>query len=156
MATQIGHNRGRKVFYIMWVSSRQNGLRGIWQSETQTSLPSYRDQLEYWNFACSKFRYNTFQLANNKGTDQSARMRRLVCAFVVHKPRRQVLLRWGPCYNNNNNIQQSTFLSLITAVFNLLHYYNIYILKILQTRKVLTEKTHFHSVKVPVTLKTGT
>ena len=27
---------------------------------------------------------------NNKSADQTARMRRLVCAFVVHKPRRQV------------------------------------------------------------------
>ena len=26
-----------------------------------------------------------FQIANNKGADQTARMRRLVCAFVVHK-----------------------------------------------------------------------
>ena len=32
------------------------------------------------------FRDNTFQNANNKGADQSARMRRLVCTFVVRKP----------------------------------------------------------------------
>ena len=27
---------------------------------------------------------------NNKGTDQSAGMRRLICAFIVCKPRRKV------------------------------------------------------------------
>ena len=36
-------------------------------------------------FACSMFRDDTFQNANNKGADQAARMRRLVCAFVVRK-----------------------------------------------------------------------
>ena len=60
-------------------------LWGFLQSETQTSLLSYRDLLENWNFACSKFRYDTFQNANYNGADQSAQMRRLVCAFVVSK-----------------------------------------------------------------------
>ena len=32
--------------------------------------------------------YDTFQKANNKGADQTARMRRLVCAFVVPKPQK--------------------------------------------------------------------
>ena len=35
---------------------------------------------------CSKFRrYDNFKLSNNKGADQTARMHRLVCAFVVCK-----------------------------------------------------------------------
>ena len=34
----------------------------------------------------SLFRYGTFRKANNKGADQSARMRRLVCAFVGCQP----------------------------------------------------------------------
>ena len=58
--------------------------------ETQTNLRSYRDNL---NLACSMFRYYTFQNENNKGADQSIRMRRLVCAFVVRKPERQVFSR---------------------------------------------------------------
>ena len=33
-----------------------------------------------------------FFKVNNKGADQIARMRRLVCAFVVRKPQRQVFL----------------------------------------------------------------
>ena len=31
------------------------------------------------------YSYFTFQIANNKGADQTAQMRRLVCAFVVRK-----------------------------------------------------------------------
>ena len=34
---------------------------------------------------CSKLSYDTFQKANNKGAGQTARMRRLVCTFVVRK-----------------------------------------------------------------------
>ena len=42
------------------------------------------------NFDGSKFRYDTFQKVNNKGADQSARMRRLVCTFVVFNLQKQV------------------------------------------------------------------
>ena len=41
---------------------------------------------------CRKSRYNTFQNANNKGADQTARMCRLVCAFVVRKPPEDIFL----------------------------------------------------------------
>ena len=51
-------------------------LRGFRESEVKTSLYSYRDYLENWNFACSKFTSNHFQKANNKDADQTARMRR--------------------------------------------------------------------------------
>ena len=36
-------------------------LLGFRQSETQTSLLSYRDWLKYYNFACNKAGYYTFQ-----------------------------------------------------------------------------------------------
>ena len=36
-------------------------LRGIRQSEIQTSMLRYINLLESWNFACSKFVYDTFQ-----------------------------------------------------------------------------------------------
>ena len=60
-------------------------LRGFRLSEFQTSLLSYRDKLVNWNFACSKFTYGAFQKANNKGAEQTARMRRLVCDYAVRK-----------------------------------------------------------------------
>ena len=68
-------------------------ISGFQQSVAQTSLLSYTDYLENWNFTYSKFRYYSFQKANNKGSDQTAWMCRLVWAFVVGEPRRQVL--WG-------------------------------------------------------------
>ena len=40
--------------------------------------------------------YFTFQISNNKGADQTARMRRLVRAFVVRKLQSQGFLRRGP------------------------------------------------------------
>ena len=54
----------------------------------QTCLLSYTDYLEIWNFAFSKPRYDTYQKTNNKGADQTAPMRRLVCACVVCKPQK--------------------------------------------------------------------
>ena len=74
-------------------------LRGFRQREIQTILLSYRDQLESLNFACSTFGYDTFQNAKNKGADQTARMRRLVCAFVVRKPPKTGFLATRPNYN---------------------------------------------------------
>ena len=40
--------------------------------------------------------YFTFQIANNKGADQTDRMRSLVCAFVVCKQPSQGFSRRGP------------------------------------------------------------
>ena len=61
-----------------------------------------------WNTCCSKIEIllvASLQLANNKGVDQTARMRRLVSAFVVRKHRRQIFSRRDPypfvhSYNN--------------------------------------------------------
>ena len=39
----------------------------------------------------------TFQIANNKGADQTVWMRRLVCAFVIHRfPMSRPLWCWSP------------------------------------------------------------
>ena len=38
----------------------------------------------------------TVHIVNNKGADQTVRMRRLVCAFVVHKQQYQGFSRHGP------------------------------------------------------------
>ena len=42
------------------------------------------------------FSNDTFEKSNNKGADQSARMCRLVCAFVVRKLQRQDFWRHCP------------------------------------------------------------
>ena len=47
-------------------------------------------------FAWSKFDCYTFHILNNKGADQTVRMHRLVCAFVVRRQLIQVFSRQGP------------------------------------------------------------
>ena len=50
-----------------------------------------------WNSGYNKYGYYTIQAANNKGADQTARMRRLICAFVVRIWQKQVF-SWGGSY----------------------------------------------------------
>ena len=78
---------------IYWPRHEKTCLRGIQQNKFQTSLLSYTDYLENWNITCSKCINATFRKANNKGADQTARMRRLVCACVVRKPPKTVFSR---------------------------------------------------------------
>ena len=80
---------------FLWCYSNQPGhgkicLRGFRPSKTQSSLLSYRDQLESWSFGFSKYRYYTIYVVNNKGADPTVRMRRLICAFVVRMWHKQV------------------------------------------------------------------
>ena len=56
------------------------------------------------------FTYDTFQKANNKGADQTARMRRLVCAFVVRNPPKTGFLALGPS-------MPLAFIALIVSIF---------------------------------------
>ena len=73
-------------------------LRGFRHNEPQTSLLSYRDYLENWNFNCYKFTYGTFQKANNKGADQSVRMRKLFCTCVIRNTPKTGFLASRPIY----------------------------------------------------------
>ena len=52
--------------------------------------------VENRNFTCSKLRYCTLQNPNNKGADQTAQMRRLVCTCVVRKPSKTGFLASRP------------------------------------------------------------
>ena len=93
-----------RFWYLSYGPCRDKAChRGFRQSETQTSLLSYRDLPEKWTSTCSKFRYNTFQKANNKVADQSAHMRMLVCAFIVRKPWRQVFSWRGLSYSEGTD-----------------------------------------------------
>ena len=92
-----------KSLITSWAFSQWNRPRrkktcllGFWQSEIQTSLLIYRDELEPWNFACDKVNNDTFHKANNKGDDQTAGKRRLVFAFVVRKPPKTGFLNSRP------------------------------------------------------------
>ena len=81
--------------------------------KTQTDLLSYRDQLESQNFGYINYRYYSVLAANNKGADQTTRMHRLICTFVVriwHKT--HFLMAWLICIMHVRNWQMwNTFSS---------------------------------------------
>ena len=78
------------LYNVRWASSRENLSSGSPTKPVSNQSPQLR------NFARSKFRYHTFLKANNNGADQSARMRRLVCAFIVRKHPKTVFLEARP------------------------------------------------------------
>ena len=76
-------------------------LRAFWQRKTHPHSSQLQWLDRRWNLTCSKFyKYDTFQRANKKGADQTARVRRLVCAYVVRTSWIQVSLRRGPCHKS--------------------------------------------------------
>ena len=77
----------------MGIDARQNLSSGFPTKLDSNQSPQLQRLARKCNFTYGKFRYDTYQKANNKGTDQSARMRRLVCAYVVRKHRRQIFSR---------------------------------------------------------------
>ena len=85
------------LVFDIWASSRQNLSMGFPTKRDSNQSPQLQGLVRKLN-ACIKFRYDTFKKANNKGADQSARMRRLVCAFVVRKPPKTSFLAQGPKY----------------------------------------------------------
>ena len=50
--------------------------------KAQTSLLSYRDQLELWILSSSKFNYYTSQSPNNKDAEQTARICSPISALI--------------------------------------------------------------------------
>ena len=87
-------------------------LRGFRPGKTQTGMLSYRDKLESWNFGFCKYRYYTIEVANNKGADQTAQMRRLICAFVVPTGQKQVF-SWRGSNNVINILNREEILFFI-------------------------------------------
>ena len=72
----------------MWTLSNLNENRTecknvSYTSKIQTRLPSYRDQLESWNFGWILCICYTFRALNNTSADKPARTRRLICALVI-------------------------------------------------------------------------
>ena len=74
------------------------GLRPV---KTQIKLLSYKMLLESWNFENLQFIY----AANNKGADQTAQMRRLICTFVVRIRQKQVFSWCGSCLLLNGYVR---------------------------------------------------
>ena len=59
---------------------------GVSEKASFKPVPQLQRPARRLKFTCSMFTFDTFQNANNKGADQTALMRRLVCDCVDHKP----------------------------------------------------------------------
>ena len=69
---------------------------GFPTEQVSNQSPQLHRLARKFNFTCSKLIYDTFRKANNKDADQTARMRRLVCACVVRQPLKTGFLAWRP------------------------------------------------------------
>ena len=93
------HRRGSTGYKqwttFIWASLWQNLSSRFLIKRDSTLSPQLQRLARKLKFCLSK--YDIFQYDKNKGADQTAWMYRLVCAFVVRKPRRQFFfLRLGP------------------------------------------------------------
>ena len=66
---------------IMCHIARKPALGVLWPGKNETDLLGYRSYLGSWNFRY----YFYISAANNRDTDQTARMCWLICIFVVNK-----------------------------------------------------------------------
>ena len=72
-----------------WASSRENPSSGFPTKRVSNQSPQLQSLARKSKFHLYQvyiINNDTFQKANNKGADQTVRMRRLVCAFAVRKP----------------------------------------------------------------------
>ena len=81
---------------IKWALSRQNLSSRFPTKRVSNQFPQLQRLARKFNFYCSKFTYDTFQKANNKGADQTVQMRGLVCACVVRNPPKSGFLASRP------------------------------------------------------------
>ena len=77
---------GQNTHANVWALSRVNLSLEFLTKPDIKPVSAAADLLDNRNLSCSKFRYDAFRKANNKGADQTARMPRLVCTFDVCKP----------------------------------------------------------------------
>ena len=79
-----------------WASLRENLSLEFSTIGISNQSPQLQRLAGNLHFACSKFGYYTFQKLNNKGADQSARMRWWSAPVLYAYSKRQVFLRRGP------------------------------------------------------------
>ena len=102
----LAHKKGKQLRvrdvnhkHTLVLDARRPFSWGMWPGNNFDLLKS-KDQLEYWNFPCSKFSYMlcSFQRTNTKEISQTAQIWKLICAFVVRMQHNQVPSRWGPTW----------------------------------------------------------
>ena len=83
---------------LKWTWSRENLSSGFPPKRVPKHTPQLQRLARQLKFICSKSAYGTFIQANNKGADQTARMRRLVCVCVVCNSPKTGFLATRPKY----------------------------------------------------------
>ena len=87
---------------MIWSLTRENLSFGF-PTKCDSNQPAQLQRLaRKLKFRSSKSRYDTFQKANNKGADQTVRMGRLVCAFVVGTAPKTGFLALRPIYKSEH------------------------------------------------------
>ena len=94
---QLPSSQPVEWYIIMSPVMRKPVFGGLHSGETLTGLLSHSCWLESWKFGYSIYRYYTIYGVNNKGADQTARMHRLICIFIVRIWHKQVL-SWHSSY----------------------------------------------------------
>ena len=118
-------------------------LRGLRPGKTQTGLLSYRDKLESWNFRFSKYSYYT----NNKDADQTVRMRRLICVFVVRIWYKQVLSWHGSSKQDNKTLLISRQGNKVKRYAMIRNWYNQIPYPTLKTKREITKYINWQQFK---------
>ena len=90
-------------YMYIWASLRENLSLGFPTKRVSNQSPQLQRLARILKFTRSKFAYGTFQKANNKGADQTARMRRLVCTCVISNTQKTGFLASRPIFFFNNN-----------------------------------------------------
>ena len=88
----IGHSKLSNV-----PASMQKNLSSGFSSKLRLQTATETAKKKKFHYS-TKFKYDTFLLANYKGVDQTEQMHRLVCAFVVRKPLKTGFLTSEPSY----------------------------------------------------------
>ena len=70
----------------IWASPWETLSSGLLTKRVSNQSLQLQRLVRKMKFTSSKLTYDTYLNVNNKGADQTARMRRLVCTFVVRKP----------------------------------------------------------------------
>ena len=80
----------------IWALTRQALSSGFPTKRDSNKSPQLQRLARNLKYARNKHRCGTFYSANNKCADHTARMRSLVCAFVVRKPQKTGFLVTRP------------------------------------------------------------
>ena len=83
-------------WFLIWASSRENLSSGFPSKRVSNRSPQLHRLARKLKFYGIRGQIWYFPKANNIGADQTARMRRLVCAYVIRKPQKTGFLALRP------------------------------------------------------------